>query len=565
MTQAEALSILKSGRNVFLTGEPGAGKSYTVNAYVSYLRSHGIDVAVTASTGIAATHIGGMTIHSWSGIGIANSLSEHDLREMAGRDKLAKRIKATKVLIIDEISMLDGRMLTCVERVCRAVRGSMMPFGGIQVVFVGDFFQLPPVSRENDVLFAFDSHAWKDAAPTICYLHEQHRQEDAEFLSILAAIRTGEVTDGHRETLASRQSSMREEMTKLFSHNTDVDRINATELKKLPSASSTFVAKHRGPKPLIETLFRGCLSPERLELKVGAKVMFTKNNPETQVVNGTTGVVTMFQRGSNFPIVQLKSGRVVAAEPMDWSIVADGAPLATISQIPLRLAWAMTVHKSQGMSLDAAYVDLSSAFAFGQGYVALSRVRTLSGLHLGGINEQALMVDPLVLERDQQFREASANAVVELTEMTTEQIEAAEQKFIIECGGKLEASDSGSPLRPTNYALRTASGSPKESKTTRWQKTFETIASGKTVQEAADQKGVTIDTILRHLEGLHKEKPLNTERIRHIFPGDGRSLAEIHIAMAVLGFEKMKPVYERLRGKYDYETLRIAHLLYREM
>ena len=562
MTQAEALSILKSGRNVFLTGEPGAGKSYTVNAYVAYLRSHNIDVAVTASTGIAATHIGGMTIHSWSGIGIASSLSEHDLREMAGRDKLAKRIKATKVLIIDEISMLDGRMLTCVERVCRAVRGSMMPFGGIQVVFVGDFFQLPPVSRENDVLFAFDSHAWKDAAPTICYLHEQHRQEDAEFLSILAAIRTGEVTDGHRETLASRQSSMMEEITKLFSHNTDVDRINAAELKKLPGSNTTFVAKHHGAKPLVETLFRGCLSPERLELKIGAKVMFTKNDPEKSVVNGTTGTVTMFQRGSNFPIVQLKSGRVVVAEPMDWSMVADGAPLATISQVPLRLAWAMTVHKSQGMSLDAAYVDLSSAFAFGQGYVALSRVRTLSGLHLGGINERALMVDPIVLERDQQFREDSATAVVELRETTLDQIEAAEQKFIIECGGKLEATEF---VAGGNTAGSKRSGSSQEPKATRWEKTFQIVAGGKTVQEAADQKGVTTDTILKHLEGLHKEKPLNIERIRHIFPGDGRALAEIHIAIAVLGFEKMKPVYERLKGKYDYETLRIAHLLYREM
>lgn len=562
MTQAEALSILKSGRNVFLTGEPGAGKSYTVNAYVAYLRSHGIDVAVTASTGIAATHIGGMTIHSWSGIGIASSLSEHDLREMAGRDKLAKRIKATKVLIIDEISMLDGRMLTCVERVCRAVRGSMMPFGGIQVVFVGDFFQLPPVSRENDVLFAFDSHAWKDAAPTICYLHEQHRQEDAEFLSILAAIRTGEVTDGHRETLASRQSSMMEEITKLFSHNTDVDRINTAELRKLPGTSATFIAKHRGAKPLVETLFRGCLSPERLELKIGAKVMFTKNDPEKSVVNGTTGTVTMFQRGSNFPIVQLVSGRVVVAEPMDWSMVADGAPLATISQIPLRLAWAMTVHKSQGMSLDAAYVDLSSAFAFGQGYVALSRVRTLSGLHLGGINERALMVDPVVLERDQQFREASATAVVDLTEMTAEQIEANEQKFILECGGKLEASEF---LAGAKGPGPKHSGSSQEPKATRWEKTFQIVAGGKTVQEAADQKSVSPDTILKHLEGLHKEKPLNIERIRHIFPGDGRALAEIHIAIAVLGFEKMKPVYERLKGKYDYETLRIAHLLYREM
>ncbi len=559
MLQQEALTILQSGRNVFLTGEPGAGKSYTVNSYVAYLRSHGIDVAVTASTGIAATHIGGLTIHSWSGIGIKQSVSEYDLRELSARDKLVRRLKTTKVLIIDEISMLDGRMLTGVEKICRHLRGSMLPFGGLQIVFVGDFFQLPPVNRDGDgTMFAFDSRAWKEADPTVCYLHEQHRQEDAEFLSILSAIRTNSITNAHKETLISRQSGMQEGITKLFSHNADVDRINLTELRKLPGSSTVFVAKHKGAKPMVESLFRGCLSPEKLELRIGAKVMFTKNDPEHAFVNGTVGIVTMFQKGSNWPIVKTLSGRLIVAEPVEWQMLADGTLLASISQIPLRLAWAITVHKSQGMSLDAAYIDLSRAFAYGQGYVALSRVRTLSGLHIGGINVRALEVDPTVLERDQSFRESSQSATDQIASLTKEAIDEALNKFIVRSNGKLEASALMAFGQP-------AEKEPKMTKPTRWQKTLEVAIAASTIEEAVKKLGKTIGTLLTHLEGLHVIKPLNAERIRHLFPGDGRALAEIHIAFAVLGTEKTTPIYNRLKGKYRYETIRIARLLYREV
>lgn len=559
MTQEEALNILKTGENVFLTGEPGSGKSYTVNTYVAWCRSHGITVAVTASTGIAATQINGMTIHSWSGIGIRSFLSEHDLREMAGQAKLVKRMKSTQVLIIDEISMLDGRMLTGVDRVCRAVRGSAMPFGGMQVLFVGDFFQLPPVDREGDVIFAFQSHGWIDAHPTPCYLHEQHRQADHEFLSVLSAIRCNEVTFEHRELLLSRTSAMQEGMTRLFSHNADVDKINAAELRKLPGASKTFVAKTHGAKNYIESILRGCLSPQRLELKVGAKVMFTKNDPEHGVVNGTLGTISMFQRGTDFPVVELFSGRMVVAEPTEWSLIADNAPLATVIQVPLRLAWAMTVHKSQGMSLDAAYIDLSRAFACGQGYVALSRVRTLEGLHLGGMNDFALAIDPTVLEKDETFREASRQASERIEAMSKAEVTQAHENFITHCGGSIEVREMTSCL-----ARSAEKKAQKETKGSRWQKTFDLVASGKTIAEAAKILDRSVTTILEHLEKLHEEKPLNIERIRHIFEGDRKDLIAIHVAIAVAGPEKLKPIFERLKGKHDYETIRIARLLYRD-
>src|SRR3989344_807323 len=171
MTQAQALNILKTGANVFLTGEPGSGKTYLVNQYVSYLRQRKIEPAITASTGIAATHIGGTTVHSWSGIGIKKELSPSDVKRISSNKKVSARIKKTHTLIIDEISMLDGKTLIAVDQVCKEVRGSAAPFGGIQIVLVGDFFQLPPVvSRNNSAVttlfdnesaqFAFDSSAW---------------------------------------------------------------------------------------------------------------------------------------------------------------------------------------------------------------------------------------------------------------------------------------------------------------------------------------------------------------------------------------------------------------------
>src|SRR5687768_4164635 len=150
MTQHQALDILKTGANVFLTGEPGSGKTHTIRQYIAYLKEAGVDMAVTASTGIAATHIGGFTIHSWSGIGIKKTLSPYDVDRLATNERLVKRIARTRVLIIDEVSMLDAGVLESVNTVCQAIKQSEEPFGGMQVVLVGDFFQLPPVSREGE-------------------------------------------------------------------------------------------------------------------------------------------------------------------------------------------------------------------------------------------------------------------------------------------------------------------------------------------------------------------------------------------------------------------------------
>lgn len=409
MTQDEALAILKTGMNVFLTGEPGSGKTHTINQYVAWLRERGVDPAVTASTGIAATHLGGMTIHSWSGIGIKRDVSDYDIELIQSREKTARRIIDTKVLIIDEVSMLDAATLDSVDRVLRTLRRKPMQpeesFGGMQVIFVGDFFQLPPVSKKEQVKFSFESFAWKEANPVICYLSEQHRQEDGDFLDLLGAFRRGTLSAAHRTRLKSRAGiiSKKDVATRLYTHNENVDRINTESLGKIEGSSHVFQMTSRGARPLVESLKSQCLSPDTLELKEGASVMFTRNNFEEGYVNGTLGLVTGFS-ALGVPIVKTRAGKVITAEQAEWAIQDGNRILAKITQVPLRLAWAITVHKSQGMSLDAAIIDLSQAFEFGQGYVAISRVRTLAGLFLEGFNERALELHPKVAAADRHFR-----------------------------------------------------------------------------------------------------------------------------------------------------------------
>jgi ATP-dependent exoDNAse (exonuclease V) alpha subunit len=407
MTQDQALSVLKTGVNMFLTGEPGSGKTFTINTFIKYLRSHKINVSVTASTGIAATHINGRTIHSWSGIGIKKELNSQDISIICSNDQLVSRVTKTKVLIIDEISMLDGKVLSAINSALKAIRKNNEPFGGLQIVFVGDFFQLPPVTRNGETLsFAFESPAWQEANPTVCYLSEQHRQTDSSFLSFLGAIRRGVGADSDYSSLLQENINPSPHIPRLYPHNIDVDALNNKKLSIIVEDEYIFQMTSVGKKALVDQLKKGCLSPEILNLKKGARVMFTKNNFEQGYVNGTLGEVVGFS-DDGFPQVLTTQGKEIEVDEMEWTVEDGDKILASISQIPLRLAWAITVHKSQGLTMDAAVMDLSRAFEYGQGYVAISRVRSFSGLYILGLNKRALEVHPKILEIDNVFRKTS--------------------------------------------------------------------------------------------------------------------------------------------------------------
>ncbi len=420
MTQNEALEILKLGHNVFLTGAAGSGKTFLLNRYISYLQEHSIDVGITASTGIAATHMNGMTIHAWSGIGIKDHLPPSEIEAMIEKPYLKRRFMHARVLIIDEISMLHGYRLDMIDHICKAFKQSLQPFGGLQVVMCGDFFQLPPVSRNGgDDKFVYTSRAWQEMGLKICYLDEQYRQSDQAFLEVLNDIRSSRISEQTVERLRERQEATVEDFitpTKLFTHNRDVDTINAAMLKEIDDKPRTFYMSAEGNEKLVDMSKNGCLAPEELNLKIGAVVMFVKNNYQKGFVNGTMGEVVDFSEGG-YPIVRTYGGQNIEATPEHWMIEEHGQLQADISQVPLRLAWAITVHKSQGMSLDAAELDLRNCFVPGMGYVALSRVRSLNGIRLLGLNKMALQINPDVLKFDGELQERSMHVKNELDAM----------------------------------------------------------------------------------------------------------------------------------------------------
>lgn len=417
MTQDKAIEILKSGANVFLTGKPGSGKTYTINKFVEECNKKGVYPTITASTGIAATHIGGVTIHSWISfadfmhdMNQGKEISDTQIEATAQKWYIRKKIMRARILIIDEVSMLHGGVLDLVDRVCREVRGNRHgPFGGLQVVLVGDFYQLPPVTKGNlPVDFAFKSKVWDELNLKVCFIHEQHRTEDDDYIEILTAMREGRVEDKHIQQLQTRLK-LKEKVytTKLFTKNMDVDYLNNSELAKLKTDAHSYKMEESGNPNLVKILKRDCLSPENLTLKIGALVMFTRNNPDEGFVNGTLGMVTGFD-DNNFPLVTLDDkDRTVTPKQMEWSIKVEGIVEAAIQQVPLKLAWAITVHKSQGMSMDSAIIDLGDCFEYGQGYVALSRVKSLKGLYLEGLNKKTFEMHPEIVEKDKEFMDKS--------------------------------------------------------------------------------------------------------------------------------------------------------------
>jgi ATP-dependent DNA helicase PIF1 len=411
MKQAHALGILAEGKSVFLTGPAGSGKTYVLNQFVRYARAQGKKVAVTASTGLAATHLGGSTIHSWAGIGIQDEIKKYMISDMSKSRR--DQILAADILVIDEVSMLHDYRLDMVDEVCRVIRDDHSPFGGLQVVLCGDFFQLPPINRDDGRQggFIVRSQSWENLQPVICYLEEQHRQEDDELLDILTALRAGDLRRRHAEALLARKmyrTPFDEVVTELYTRNENVDRINDQKLADMPGDLHEYTMAHTGRASGVESLMKSCLSPEVLQLKLGAFVMFVKNSLEKKYVNGTLGTIDGFENLTGYPIVRTRDGRMVVAKPDTWELRDGEKKVASISQIPLRLAWAITVHKSQGMTLDGAHIDLSNAFVPGMGYVALSRVKTLASLTLGGLNKTALQMSPDATEIDVMLRAKSA-------------------------------------------------------------------------------------------------------------------------------------------------------------
>ena len=414
MNQRLALEILLHGESALLTGPAGAGKTFVLNQFIRASKDEGKYVSVTATTGLAATHLGGTTIHAWAGIGVLDYLPDRFVDHITkGRREI---IEKTDILIIDEISMLHDYRLDMVDEVCRLVRKAPdVPFGGIQVVMSGDFFQLPPVNRagSREGSFVVHSDVWRELNPAILYLDEQFRQHKGDaLLDILTSLRANNLRRHHAETLLDRteyEPPTDADLTELHTMNVDVDQINGRKLAELAGDEVRYMQHTTGGVHYVENLQRSVLAPVELVLKLGALVMAVKNDQSKRYANGSIGMVVDFESGTDYPVVQFRNGRTIVMQPDTWELRDGDKKRASISQIPLRLAWAITVHKSQGMTLDAARIDLRKAFVPGMGYVALSRVRDIDNLYLTGINRTALQMSDEAYAIDERLKMRAAN------------------------------------------------------------------------------------------------------------------------------------------------------------
>jgi ATP-dependent exoDNAse (exonuclease V) alpha subunit len=378
------------GRNCFLTGMAGTGKTTELKEFIKSSLRH---VDVTAPTGVAALNAGGMTVHRFCGMMLGPQAGQSNEEYFASLERDPRRsikagfnrVKRCECLVIDEISMLPGRQLDFVEFLFRRLRGRNEPFGGCQVIAVGDFLQLPPVrtSESEPYDWAFATQAWERAAFKTIVLDIVRRQDEPDFVRALGEFRRGHVWGDSARFLQSRvRSNPPATMPRLFTHNVQVDKWNDFQLSELPGEESVLEAEQTGPDHQREFLTRNLLTPATLRLKPGALVMFTvnKNEPASLrplFVNGQIGTVEAIETGN---ITVRTNGEALQVEPFTWRYNSQEENSAAFIQLPLRLAWAMTIHKAQGLTLDSAYIDIRAAREPGQAYVAVSRVRTLAGL-----------------------------------------------------------------------------------------------------------------------------------------------------------------------------------------
>ncbi len=557
MTQEQALRIMKTGVNVYLTGSAGSGKTYLLNKYIKYLENHGIPVAVTASTGIAATHMNGMTIHSWSGLGVRDHLDEMELDKLEERKYLWRRYDHARVLIIDEISMLDSKQLEMVERICRRFKRNDKPFGGLQVILSGDFFQLPPVRKWEEQAGEIipKSNVWRILNPVVCYLEEQFRQKDDNLTNILNKIRNNQIEEGDYEILEKRigVGTSAFKPTKLYTHNADADTINEKELAEIDDEEVVSEMTGDGPINLVEILKKSSIAYEVLKMKKGAEVMCIKNNFEMGYVNGSRGKIVDFEKDTKYPIVELYSGQIVTLKREPWMIEEEGKIKASIWQIPLRLAWAITIHKSQGMSLDNAEIDLRKTFTYGMGYVALSRVRTLDGIVLAGLNKQALSVDPDVLSLDQELKNQSFQNKILFKKLTAEEQQKLEKDFIVKAGGQIKITK-----------VKKMERGVKDTKISTLDQTKLLLEKSLSLKEIAKERGLTTETVISHIEKIIAVDP--KIKIDYLRPKENIIKLVMKAQSKIKDKEdrdKLKPVKDMLdKDGYDisYPDIRLARL-----
>lgn len=415
--QAGAVEAIVSGKteSAFITGKAGTGKSVVLRALISQLPHEGL--FVTASTGMAASELGGCTVHAFAGLGLAQDPADV-IVEKIKKKEAGDRIMAAKILILDEASMISGPLFDLLDVVMQSVRNSSDPFGGCRIILAGDMGQLPPVNkvRGTSIPLIFESKAWKNLRPTIVYLQKSHRQaEDLAFAQMLDELRLGQCTaktQGQLEAVIGKIHPPDARPVYIFPRNDDVDRLNQKKLQALEGPVYTFKGKdyeakgYSGgggtiPSP---SRLRDCPFPATLKLKLGAQVMLRKNlDLEAGLFNGAVGTVKAFDDATGYPLIDFAPGQQrepVVIKPQTWELRMGFTSnlIASRVQLPLILAWAISSHKSQGMTIDVPVIaDPGSAFEVGQVYVILSRVRRFEQLSFRSFNASTIRADPRII------------------------------------------------------------------------------------------------------------------------------------------------------------------------
>ena len=403
----KALDLLKTGKNpLFITGNAGTGKSTLLSLF---LKSHNKNVVVLAPTGVAALNVKGVTIHSF--FGFHPGITVENAKKKGQKAKNGALLRSVEMIVIDEISMVRADLLDCIDAYLRAAFKSRQPFGGIRMVFIGDLYQLSPIVQSQEKAFFetvydspyfFSAKVMKEASFELVELEKIYRQSDLAFIEVLNAIRKNSVTDQQLDFINQRVIPIQDEgFIHLTTTNREVQQINEEKLSKLPGNLHIFKGSADGE-------FNPASSPtsEELRIKVDSQVMLLTNQPDGLWVNGTVGTVTRIQ--DNEIQIETQDGETITVGQHTWdvyeyrldekssSLVQD--VIGSFTQFPLCLAWAITVHKSQGKTFDRAVVDLSGSFATGQAYVALSRCRSFEGLVLKKpVKKGHIRVDPHVV------------------------------------------------------------------------------------------------------------------------------------------------------------------------
>jgi ATP-dependent exoDNAse (exonuclease V) alpha subunit len=425
----DAFKVLNTGENIFLTGNAGAGKTYLIKEFA---KKSGRNVALTATTGIAALNLGGETVHRFLGIGITTrpELSEPIVKKLNKFRNSSKPWEKRKwqllnsldTLVIDEASMLRRDQFELIEVVLGSIKDNTKPFGGVQIILVGDFSQLPPVvtpSQEKqyaDLMepYCFQSVMWNYGRFSSINLTTNYRQSDQVFLQMLDEIRFGKVTDNTNKIMLSRvdkKFNIDIKPIKLFPYKVDVSTENKTCLGAIKEPKYLSKAEYTGKPFDTDILKKDTPAEDKLYFCKGAQVMMLTNDPTDRWVNGSMGIIIDVD-----PIlIKLANGSVVGPEMQKWERLVHKLiagkwkqdVVATMTQYPFKLAYATTIHKSQGLTLEYVELDISTCFVPGQAYVALSRVKSLEGLSLKSWNEKAIMADDRILKFYNQTRSSS--------------------------------------------------------------------------------------------------------------------------------------------------------------